>query len=208
MDWLCWEKNIHPNIEASPKWLDWASFVFANTKIGCVSSKTVKNLMYNKMKDWKWCLWLPAYARDHGNHPFAEGLVWVRFVIFTLLCHLLQCWEGYGAVWKHRFWSLSLSLSPWSFSAAIFLPLHSCLTLQPTDPKAVKVPLPTQTLILSSERSERHWTQKHILWCLSWLIESIIADCMAAICCKRRFSICGSWRSDALQRRKGQGQRW
>ena len=172
MDWLCWEKNIHPNIEASPKWLDWASFVFANTKIGCVSSKTVKNLMYNKMKDWKWCL----------------------------------CWEGYGAVWKHRFWSLSLS--PWSFSAAIFLPLHSCLTLQPTDPKAVKVPLPTQTLILSSERSERHWTQKHILWCLSWLIESIIADCMAAICCKRRFSICGSWRSDALQRRKGQGQRW
>ena len=110
MDWLCWEKNIHPNIEASPKWLDWASFVFANTKIGCVSSKTVKNLMYNKMKDWKWCLWLPAYARDHGNHPFAEGLVWVRFVIFTLLCHLLQCWEGYGAVWKHRFWSLSLSL--------------------------------------------------------------------------------------------------
>lgn len=131
MDWLCWEKNIHPNIEASPKWLDWASFVFANKKIGCVSSKTVKNLMYNKMKDWKWCLWLPAYARDHGNHPFAEGLVWVRSLIFTLLCHLLQCWEGYGAVWKHRFWSLSLSLSMVILSS--YFPSSSLLSDSTTD---------------------------------------------------------------------------
>lgn len=106
MDGLCWEKNIHPNIEASPKWLDWASFVFANKKIGCVSSKTVKNLMYKNER-----LEMMPVAASICQRPRQPPLCWGTCLSSFCDLHPSLPSPAVLAVWKHRFWSLSLSLS-------------------------------------------------------------------------------------------------